>query len=181
VNDFDINHYLVLSERKNSLDSLERSLEFLQKAQSQNNYWKWFILAFHHALHSLLIISLPDKDRWRGAVPRTLEEFDEAKLKDFNPAYQVLLRNKMGDNKELAELLCDSKPNAKHLNDKLRNVLQHFKREVWAYDRSIIAEVCLPLVNLQEELWKPVGDRGEIDKSKEICGGLKKILNTCLS
>lgn len=158
----DINNYLVLSEKRNALDNLIQSLVFLAHVEQNRFYLKWFIIAFHSAIYSFILLALQSIDTQQiykftvsskqlgGKRKRTdKKKFDpfEDKLIDFHLAFKRLKRSQdMGGHPFMASK--EQNECMKELNDKLRNQMIHFKPMAWGSEPWYPARVCLPLLDI---------------------------------
>lgn len=146
--------YLVLSESRNAMDYLVQSLVFLSQVEQNNYYLKWFVIAFHGAIHSFMLLVLQKIDAKliysKQPIYKTLgDNFDpfDGHLRDFLDTYSYL-KNKehLGSNVFLATGLHDAA--MKELNNKLRNQFIHFKPMTWGAEAWYPAEVCHPLLEI---------------------------------
>ena len=142
------NKYFIIDEESNAVDYLVRSYEFLDQIEQNRSFWKWFIIAFHNALYSFMVLALfkinsvqvfKDNKNSKHPIDRHLLSFLQIYL---------LLKNKenMGGNP------FDSTDRhdvcMKELNDKLRNLMMHFRPMVWGSKPWYPASVCYPLVEI---------------------------------
>jgi hypothetical protein len=66
-------YYLRIDEKENALDSLHKATDFLQYTKIDLLYWKWFIVAIHHASYHLMLLTLQNTDQsgiWREPKKR---------------------------------------------------------------------------------------------------------------
>lgn len=146
--------FLILSESRNAMDYLVQSLVFLSQVEQNNYYLKWFIIAFHGALHSfmLLVLQKVDTKLIYKKLPKYKtqgDEFDpfDGRLRDFLDTYSCLKNEKyLGGAVFLAKDLHDKA--MKELNDKLRNQFIHFRPMDWGAEPWYPAEVCHPLLEI---------------------------------
>lgn len=142
------NNYFILDEESNAVDYLVRSYEFLEQIEKNRSYWKWFIIAFHGALYSFIMLALFKinsvqifKDRKNSKHPI------ERDLLSFLQIYS-LLKNKdnMGGNPFISTDQHDVC--MKELNDNLRNLMMHFRPMIWASESWYPARACYPLLDI---------------------------------
>lgn len=140
--------YLILDEESNAIDYLSKSVEFLEKIEASRTYLKWFIIAFHGAVYSLILLNLYKinsqqifKDNKTNLHPLDRE------LKSFKSVYELLKdRESMRDNPYKPERNQDVC--IVELNDKLRNKMVHFPPTLWAAEPWYFAEACYPLLDV---------------------------------
>jgi len=142
------NKYFILDEESNAVDYLVRSYEFLAQIEQNRSYIKWFIIAFHGALYSFMTVVLfrinsvqifKDKKNSKHPIERDLLSF----LKIYS-----LLKNKdnMGEHPFIS--IGQHDVCMKELNDKLRNLMMHFRPMVWASEFWYPARACYPLLDI---------------------------------
>lgn len=153
-----INKYLLLNEERNAMDYLTQSLTFLSMVEQNRFYLKWFIIAFHGALYSFMLLVLQgvSHDQIYEVKPKyaqgKIKEGDGLDLFDgllvnFLKAYRFLKNSKRTDNKPYVQTGIQKKC-MEVLNFKLRNQMVHFKPMVSAYEPWYPAEVCFPLLDV---------------------------------
>jgi len=142
------NKYLVLDEESNAVDYLLRSLEFLDQIENNRMYLKWFIISFHGALYSFMVLALYKvdsiqifKDNKNNRPPI------ERRLLSFMKIY-TLLKNKTNMNGNQFISIKRHDICMKELNDKLRNLMVHFRPMVWASEPWYPATACYPLLDI---------------------------------
>lgn len=142
------NNYFILDEESNAVDYLVRSYEFLDQIEKERSYWKWFIIAFHSALYSFMILALfrinsvqifKDKKNSKHPIERD--------LLSFLNIYSLLKDN---DNMKGNPFISKDQQDVcmKELNNKLRNLMMHFRPMVWASESWYPARVCYPLLDV---------------------------------
>lgn len=142
------NKYLILDEETNAVDYLVRSYEFLDQIEQNRTFIKWFIIAFHGALYSFMILALlkinsvqifKDKKNNKHPIERDLLSF----LQIYS-----LLKNK--DNMGINPFISTDQHDVcmKELNNKLRNLMMHFRPMVWASEPWYPARACYPLLDI---------------------------------
>jgi hypothetical protein len=75
--------YTRFSEEWNALDYLEKTVEFIHRAEKYPTDWKWVILSLHGALYGFMICALKGTDHDRVLVRN---KNDEPHLISFNKA-----------------------------------------------------------------------------------------------
>ncbi|MBU4396663.1 hypothetical protein KKC08_00645, partial [Patescibacteria group bacterium] len=142
------NEYLIIDEESNAVDYLVQSCEFLDKIEKNRLYIKWFIIAFHGAIYSFMMLALlkvnsaqifRDKKNSKHPIDRDLLSFLQI---------YFLLKNKdnMGQNPFISTNYHDDC--MQELNDELRNLMMHFRPMVWATEPWYPASVCYPLLDI---------------------------------
>ena len=56
-------HCLRIDEKENAIDSLQKATEFLKNTKNDQLYWKWFIVAIHHAVYHFMLLALQNSDQ----------------------------------------------------------------------------------------------------------------------
>jgi|CXWL01.1.fsa_nt_gi hypothetical protein len=149
--------YMVLDERRNAIDFLTQSLTFLSMVEQNRFYLKWFIIAFHGAIYSFMLLVLQgvNQDQIYKVKPKyaqgpikegELDLFDGF-LIDFLKAYEYLQVAKHTNGHPYSQTSYQEAC-MKELNFKLRNQMVHFKPMVSAYEPWYPAEVCTPLLDV---------------------------------
>lgn len=149
--------YLVLDEEHNALDYLIQSLVFLSQIEQNLFHLKWFVVAFHGAVYSFMLLAIQGRNQEHiyEVLPDHLsgkekkKEFDpfDRKLISFLDAYKYLKNSeKMSSSPFIATDNHDQC--IKELNNKLRNQMIHFKPMLWGSEPWYPAVVCQPLLNL---------------------------------
>lgn len=142
------NKYFILDEESNAVDYLVRSYEFLDQTKQNRSFWKWYIIAFHGALYSFMILVLlkinsvqifKDNKNNKHPIDRDLLSF----LQIYS-----LLKNKNNMKGNPFNPTDEHDVCMKELNDKLRNLMMHFRPMVWGSESWYPASVCYPLVDI---------------------------------
>lgn len=154
-----IDNFLILNEERNAIDYLNHALLFLSQVEDDLYSLKWFIIAFHGAVYSFMLLALQKTDAeqiYREKKPQKskkelspLEEFDSKLVLQFLDAYKLLKKEKstLGVSFKATELITIC---MKKLNNELRNQVIHFKPMTLGYEPWYPAEVCLPLIAVLE-------------------------------
>lgn len=141
------NNYLILNEESNAVDYLVRSYDFLNQIENNRVYLKWFIIAYHGALYSFMILVLSRINSMQIFKEKDGKVLIENDLLSFLKIYSLLKnKNNMGRDPYVATNqhdLC-----MKELNNKLRNLMVHFKPMLWASEPWYPAEACYPLIDI---------------------------------
>lgn len=154
----DINKYLLLDEKRNAMDYLAQSLTFLSMVEQNRFYLKWFIIAFHGALYSFMLLVLQGisqdqiykvKPRYTQGKMKKDDDFSpfDGLLIDFLEAYKCLKNPAKTGSHPYTQSGIQEKC-MEELNFKLRNQMIHFKPMVSAYEPWYPAEVCFPLLDI---------------------------------
>lgn len=146
--------FLVLNEEGNAMDYLVQSLIFLSQVEQNNYFLKWFVIAFHGALHSFMLLVLQKVNPMliyeKPPKYKTQEDcFDpfDGYTRNFLDTYSYLKDRKyLGNTAFTAEELHDI--SMKELNNKLRNQFIHFKPMSWGAEAWYPAGVCYPLLKI---------------------------------
>jgi hypothetical protein len=153
----DINKYLILNEERNAIDYLNHALLFLNEVEKDKISLKWFIIAFHGALYSFMLLALQGIDSeqiYKESIPvleekekTPMEEFELKRILTFKDAYKLLKKEKnmanIPYNPSGIQDICITK-----LNNELRNQMIHFKPMTLGYEAWYPARVCLPLTEV---------------------------------
>lgn len=152
-----INKYLLLDEERNAMDFLTQSLTFLSMVEQNKFYLKWFIIAFHGALYSFMLLVLQGvkQDQIYRVNPKYIKKISgkdnldlfDGKLIDFLSAYEYIKMPEKTNSCPYVETSIQRKC-VKELNSKLRNQMVHFKHMLSAYEAWYPAEVCSPLLEI---------------------------------
>ena len=80
-------YYFRIDERQNTLDSLQKTREFLSRVDKDEFYWKWAMISLHNALYGSMILVL------QGTNPVRVEDKGRAenikRLKRKNPTLEI--------------------------------------------------------------------------------------------
>lgn len=160
-------HYLRIDEKENAVDSLHKAIEFLQHTETDLFYWKWFIVAIHHAIYHFMLLSLQNSDQsgiWKepekfvdyvlsrkvvdtenpkNRLVTFLEAFDRIQEKDRMSGF-VNAKPFVADIKHKEAAAC--------LNTILRNNFSHFSPRGWSIEISFIIGAVSPMLEIIEFL-----------------------------
>ena len=183
--------YMRIDEKNNIIDSFEKARDFLLTQKNLLDL-KWFVLAFHHGVHNLMLLALVDsaqggiwvEDKKRGLpIMRDLgggtyivDTFNEKnKLLGFMVAFKYIQ-----DYHRMHHFVM-SKPfvaqpyhrdSMMHLNDRLRNQFIHYRPLGWSINEQYIYEICKPVIEIANFLVFQSGqcnfDLDEQNKLREI-------------
>ena len=152
---------LVLSEERNALDYLTQALVFLAQAEQNPFNLKWFVISFHGALYSFMLLALQSVDQKQiyKELPAHLRDdykqhedlvmelnLFEGKLHDFGVTYKFLKNPGKTSNRPYVSV-GDQDTHIEELN-KIRNQLIHFKPMMFGSQSWYFAEVCSPLLEV---------------------------------
>ena len=180
--------YLILDETHNALDYLVQSLVFLAQVEQNLFYLKWFVISFHGAVYSfmLLVLQARDNSLIYEVLPGHLggkkkqNGFDplDGKLISFTDAYKYLKNSTKMSDKPFPTTSQHSSC-ITELNNKLRSQMVHFKPMVWASESWYPARVCQPLLDLLRFCIKDDGirlDKSEKDSALAYLESIDKLL-----
>lgn len=155
----DIDKYLLLDEERNAMDFLMQSLTFLSQVEQNRYYLKWFIIAFHGAVHAFILLTLQgvdsqqiyEPDRKQKEIKKRVSKgkygITDNNLLRFVPAYNLLKKSKNMAGRPFIALKTHDMAIGE-LNNKLRNQFIHFRPMVWAAEPWYPARVCQPLIDV---------------------------------
>ncbi len=190
-------NYLNIDEKDNGIDYLIQSLVFLSQIEQNKIFIKWFIIAFHGALYSFMILVLQgiNQDLIYEKLPKyrtnnkgQLDNKSKIKI-TFDPLDGKLLKfldafSKIKDNTIMGNYASFSPTKnidlcMQELNSKLRNQFMHFVPVFWASEPWYPASVCLPLLSLFNyciSFEKNGLDSNERKVAKAYVGSIKTLL-----
>jgi hypothetical protein len=159
--------YLRIDEKENAVDSLQRATEFLKNTESDPLYWKWFIVAIHHAIYHFMLLALQNSNGsgiWRE--PKKLvnlrlsrevvdTENPKNKIVDFKEAFDRIQETaRMSGNITAKPFIANNehKKAAACLNTILRNNFAHFSPKGWSIEISFIIDAVSPMLEVIEFL-----------------------------
>lgn len=160
-------HYLRIDEKGNATDSLQKATEFLKNTKSDPLYWKWFIVAIHHAIYHFMLLALQNSDLsgiWkepeklvnRGLSREVVDiENPQNKLVGFVEAFgRIQDTTRMSGYVNAKPFVADTrhKEAAVRLNTILRNNFAHFSPKGWSIEISFIIEAVSPMLEVVEFL-----------------------------
>ncbi|MBU0498391.1 MAG: hypothetical protein KKG04_10635 [Candidatus Thermoplasmatota archaeon] len=177
--------YFVLDETRNAMDYLAHSLIFISQIEQNKYDIKWFVLAFHGALYSfmLLVLQKVDQKLIYSIQPKYKTQGDpfdpyDGKLRSFLDSYKHLKDTKiMGDSIFKATENHDFA--MQELNHKLRNQFVHFLPMVWGAEPWYPAEVChqlLELLNYCVDYQPHILEQRQKDLARTYINSLAEIL-----
>ncbi len=162
-----MDHFLRINEESNARDSLGKANEFLKNIKTDPLYWKWFIMAIHHAIYDFMLLALKNSDLsgiWEEPV-RFIDNGPNHKYIDIdnpnNKLINFLDAFKLIQKKEKMSGSISAKPfiaNIKHrkaikkLNGVLRNNFMHFSPKLWSIEILFMIETVFPLLEIIEFL-----------------------------
>ena len=160
-------HYLRIDEKENVIDSLQKAAEFLKNTESDPLYWKWFIVAIHHAIYHFMLLALQNTDLsgiWkepeklvdRGLSREVVDtENPQNKLVGFVEAFERIQETtRMGEYVNAKPFIANDrhKKAATSLNTILRNNFVHFSPKGWSIEILFIIEAVSPMLEVVEFL-----------------------------
>jgi len=155
--------YLRIDEKENAIDSLHRAVEFLKNTKNNLYDWKWFIIAFHHATHCFMLVSLQNTDLsgiWEEPVIRRsnglIDIFNcRNRLISFMKAFEWIQdQERMGGyiNAKPFPAKPYHRDSMEHLNDRLRNEFIHYRPKGWSVHNQYFMNVVKPVLEIIEFL-----------------------------
>ncbi len=147
-------HYFRIDEKSNAIDSLQKAVVFLSKTKNDQFYWKWFIVAIHHAIYHFMLFALQNSDLsgvWADDKYLNTIGLKEGKLIDFKEAFDLVQKKEQMTGYINAKPFVaknEHKKAIKTLNDNLRNPLIHYRPISWSIEIDYIISVVLPLLEI---------------------------------
>ena len=160
-------NYLRIDGKENATDSLQKAAEFLKNTKSDPLYWKWFIVAIHHAIYHFMLLALQNTDLsgiWkepeklvdRGLSREVIDtENSQNKLVGFVEAFERIQETtRMSGYVNAKPFIANAghKEAATRLNTILRNNFAHFSPKGWSIEISFIVEAVSPMLEVVEFL-----------------------------
>ena len=160
-------HYLRIDEKENAIDSLQKATEFLKNTKNDQLYWKWFIVAIHHAVYHFMLLALQNSDQsgiWKepkklvdyGLSRKVVDTEDSKnKLVTFLEAFdRIQEEDRMSGYVNAKPFIADTKHKeaATRLNTILRNNFAHFSPKGWSVEILFIIEAVSPMLEVIEFL-----------------------------
>ncbi len=165
-------HYLRIDEKENAVDSLQKATEFLKNTKNSQLYWKWFIVATHHAVYHFMLLALQNTDLsgiWKEQPKKGLPKLvdyglsrkvvdtnnSENQLVNFTEAFMRIQKpDRMGRYVNTKPFVADTKHKeaATYLNTILRDNFVHFSPKGWSIEISFIIEAVSPMLEVVEFL-----------------------------
>lgn len=138
-------YYVRFDCEKNALDSLRRALEFMLKAESEPDYWKWFVIALHSALYGFAISTIcgTDADRVKDC---------NGKLIDFKEAIKRCRTQKWTRPYGRPLSWTEERGKAIRATTTLRNSFEHFHAISWSIEKAYILIHSLEYLKIIDEL-----------------------------
>ncbi len=142
------NNYFILDEESNALDYLVQSSLFLNQAVENRTYWKWFVIAFHGAIHSYMLLVLHKIDPEQIYRDKKVKAHSpDRKLLDFLSTYELLKKpENMKGNPFSGSRDHDTRMII--LNNEIRNLFMHFRPMVWAAEPWYFVSACKTLLDV---------------------------------
>lgn len=138
-----LDSYLILNAERNAYDFLIFSLVSLAQIDIHIRHLKWFIIAFHGAIYSYMLLALEKQN------PSLIYSDIETKyLISFGRAYDLLKNKKLMNsdsfkNRKIHDVTMNK------LNDDLRNQMIHFAPPLtWASEAFYPARVAYPILKI---------------------------------
>lgn len=126
--------YASFSDESNALDYLEKTVEFIHRAETNPTEWKWVILSIHGALYGFMICALKGTDRDRVVVSnnkgeRRLISFRRALKWCQDPAYM-----NMTTESQVLQLSADQQRSLDLIQEYFRNSFAHYEPRLWSIE-----------------------------------------------
>ena len=162
-------YYIRFDTEKNALDSLRRAVEFMVKAESEPDHWKWFVIALHSALYGYSISAIrgTDSDRVKSGGGRLIgfpEAIKRCKSADWTSQYgRPLTWNS------------ERESSVRAITETLRNGFEHFRALSWSIEKLYIVNHSLQYVGIIDELaanatpLSPMRMHGNIELTRLLC------------
>jgi hypothetical protein len=126
--------YARFSEEWNALDYLEKTIEFIHRAQRHPTDWKWVILSLHGALYGFMICALKGTDPGRVCEPDRhgnprLISFGRALKWCQDPTHMI-----MTTATKVLKLSEDQERSLGVLRTHFRNEFAHYRPSLWSIE-----------------------------------------------
>lgn len=148
--------YLRTGLKKNTIDSLQKALDFLKKTDRNLYYWKWLCIALHNALYGFMICAL-GKGNWKNIAEwdKKRREYNINRLISFSEA-----RKRVQDSKYICgpinatpiTLTKSQRFSIKKLSEGLRNKFEHFLLFGWSIELSGMPSITKDVIDIIEQL-----------------------------
>lgn len=138
-------YYVRFDCEKNALDSLRRALEFMVKAESEPDYWKWFVISLHSALYGFAISAIrgTDADRVKDRTGKLIKfqvAIERCKTQEWTHQYGRPLTWTEERRKAIRAITT------------LRNGFEHFRAISWSIEKAYILMHSLEYFKIIDEL-----------------------------
>jgi hypothetical protein len=127
--------YVHFSEESNALDYLDKTVEFVRRAETNPPDWKWVMLALHGTLYGLMICALKGTDPDRVTIKA--RRGGDKRLISFVTALewcQNVDRMMMNTNSKVLRLSDDQKRSLDLIQEHLRNAFVHYQPGLWSIE-----------------------------------------------
>jgi len=130
--------YAQFTEESNALDYLEKTIEFIRRAEKNPTDWKWVILSLHGTLYGFMICALKGTDPDRVRKRERLISFGEALKRCQDPGHMIMttqsrvLRLSQGQQRSLDFI-------QKHF----RNAFEHYEPCLWSIELHGLPEIVM--------------------------------------
>jgi len=132
--------YTRFSEESNALDYLEKTIEFIHRAEANPTDWKWVILALHGALYGFMICALKGTDPDR--VVRTNKK-REKRLISFSQALEYCQDPQHMNMTTSSQVLClthHQRCSIDVMQEYYRNAFAHYQPCLWSVELHVLPE-----------------------------------------
>ena len=126
--------YVHFSEESNAVDYLEKTVEFIHRADQKSTDWKWVILSLHGAIYGFMICALKgtDPDRVFHQTKRgekRLISFSEALKRCQDPQHMS-----MTTQSQTLRLSRQQQCSVEVLQEHFRNAFAHYQPCLWSVE-----------------------------------------------
>ena len=134
--------YARFSEESNALDYLEKTVEFIHRAETNSTDWKWVILSLHGALYGFMICALKGTDPARVVVYTKKRErlisFGKALEWCQDPRYM-----NMTSESQVLRLSQGQKRSLDLIQEHFRNSFAHYQPSLWSIELHGMPEIVI--------------------------------------
>lgn len=135
--------YVRFSEESNALDYLEKTVEFIHRADTDSMDWKWVFLSLHGALYGFMICALKGTDPARVVRKNARNQW---RLIDFgtalkwcqDPRYMM-----MTTESKVLRLSQTQKQSLDLIQNRFRNEFAHYEPRLWSIDLHRMPQVVI--------------------------------------
>lgn len=155
--------WLRTNERKEAVNSLEKTYQFLLEVHEDPYNWKWVIIALHNATQAFMVLALMGtaslnvikyREKWFEAIRLGNEYPKQQSLLNFLKLYNdIKLKNRMMQNISSKLFLCSEEIDGsmEKINE-LRNNFIHFIPCSWSIEIALFPEICKQVLSVVEFL-----------------------------
>ena len=162
-------YYSRFNCEKNALDNLRRAIEFMVRAESVPENWKWHVLAVHSTLYGFAISTIRGSDSNRvlgknGNLISFWEAIKRCQTENWTQPYGSPLTWNSKKQRAL-----------KVISKTLRNNFEHYRVISWSIEKALIVQNSLEYFKIIDELasnatpLSPMQMHGDIDLTRLLC------------